>query len=246
MALLQAMEQAGKKGDLAAAAAHIDFPVLMVTDDTKGQASGDELVEGAVDPGHGAMYEQPMDVKMTHRPQIFLASDSLATLNDEVTMTMGKQSIDRPEHHHPRPQGGEVAGEGDDGGRLGRHDGRSAAGRGHAARGAGAGAGGGPGQVERAPSRARLGRPPRDASARLAGLLAPGPGSAPGRRRLARPPPEGAREGALLREPEQPAHLRHGDVARLQVAPRALPPHLVHHRREAGPLVAQPPLQRPG
>src|SRR6266496_5312230 len=38
MALFRQMEDAGKKGDLEAAASLIDFPVLMVTDDSNGEA----------------------------------------------------------------------------------------------------------------------------------------------------------------------------------------------------------------
>ena len=90
---LKVMEQAGKKGDLAAAAATIDFPVLMVTDDSKGQASAESWSREQWVKVMEPMYAKPMEGKMTHQPVIFLASDSLATLNDVVTMTMGKKSI---------------------------------------------------------------------------------------------------------------------------------------------------------
>ena len=93
LALLKAMEQAGMKGDLAAAAATIDFPVLMVTDDAKGQASADSWSREQWAKVMAPMYEKPMEGKITHKPDIFLASDSLATLNDVVTMTMGKKTI---------------------------------------------------------------------------------------------------------------------------------------------------------
>lgn len=92
-AFIQMMDDAGKKGDLAAATALVDFPVLMVTDDSKGQASAvpwsREQWTQAMEP----FYKKPMEGKVTHRPTIFLASDSLATLNDVVTMTMGKKSM---------------------------------------------------------------------------------------------------------------------------------------------------------
>jgi len=92
-ALIRAMDEAGKKGDLDAATALVDFPVLMVTDDSKGQASAvawsREQWRQVMEP----FYRKPMEGKVTHRPTIFLASDSLATLNDVVTMTMGKKSI---------------------------------------------------------------------------------------------------------------------------------------------------------
>jgi uncharacterized protein (TIGR02246 family) len=92
-ALFQAMEQAGKKGDLAAAAAIIDFPVLMVTDDSKGQASAESWSREQWTKVMEPFYKTPMEGKMTHQPTIFLASDSLATVNDVVTMKMGKKSV---------------------------------------------------------------------------------------------------------------------------------------------------------
>ena len=93
LALVKAMEEAGKKGDLAAAAAVVDFPVLMVTDDSKGQASAVTWSKEQWSQVMAPMYEKPMDGKVTHKPEIFLASDSLATLNDVVTATVGKKSM---------------------------------------------------------------------------------------------------------------------------------------------------------
>jgi hypothetical protein len=87
------MEEAGKKGDLAAAAAVIDFPVLMVTDDSKGQASAESWSKEQWTQVMAPMYAKPMDEKITHKPEIFLASDSLATLSDVVTVTMGKKTV---------------------------------------------------------------------------------------------------------------------------------------------------------
>ena len=93
LAAMKAAEEAGKKGDLAAAAALVDFPVLMVTDDSKGQGSAEYWSREQWTQVMAPMYAKPMEVKVTHKPEIFLASDSLATLNDVVTMTMGKKSI---------------------------------------------------------------------------------------------------------------------------------------------------------
>lgn len=92
-ALIQAMDDAGKKGDLAAAAALVDFPVWMVTDDSKGQASAVEWSKEQWTQVMEPFYKQPMQGKVTHKPVVFLASDSLATLNDVVTMSMGKKSM---------------------------------------------------------------------------------------------------------------------------------------------------------
>lgn len=93
LALIQAMDDAGKKGDLAAAAALVDFPVLMVSDDKNGQAHGVEWSREQWTQTMEPFYKQPMQGKVTHKPSIFFASDSLATLNDVTTMTMGKRSM---------------------------------------------------------------------------------------------------------------------------------------------------------
>jgi uncharacterized protein (TIGR02246 family) len=90
-ALVRAMDEAGRKGDLAAAAALVDFPVLMITDDSKGQGSAVEWSREQWTRVMEPFYKQPMTGKVTHKTIIFLASDSLATLNDTVTMTIGKK-----------------------------------------------------------------------------------------------------------------------------------------------------------
>jgi len=93
LALLAALDRAGQKGDLSAAAALVDFPVLMVTDDSKGQASAESWSREQWTKVMEPMYAKPMEVKVAHRPVIVLASDSLATLTDTVTMTTGKKAI---------------------------------------------------------------------------------------------------------------------------------------------------------
>jgi len=93
-AFFKAMDEAGKKGDLAAAAALVDFPVLMVTDDSKGQAHGDAWSQEQWEKVMSPFYEKPMtDMKMTHKPTVFLISDSLASVDDVYTMTMGKKTV---------------------------------------------------------------------------------------------------------------------------------------------------------
>ena len=54
---------------------------------------GRAVVEGAVNQGHGAHVPVAHDVKVTRKPEVFLVSDSLATLNDVVNRTTGKQTI---------------------------------------------------------------------------------------------------------------------------------------------------------
>ena len=93
-ALWKAFEQAEKKGDLDAAAALVDFPVLMVTDDSKGQGMGEtwnreqwvKVMEG--------FYKNPKpQMKATHKPSVFLISDSLASVDDVVTISMGAKKM---------------------------------------------------------------------------------------------------------------------------------------------------------
>jgi uncharacterized protein (TIGR02246 family) len=88
------MEEAEKKGDMEAMFAAVDFPVFMMTDDLKGvpeakQYSREEYV-AMMKP---FMENMPKDMKMTHKRQIFVLSDSLANVIDDFTMTMGKQKI---------------------------------------------------------------------------------------------------------------------------------------------------------
>jgi uncharacterized protein (TIGR02246 family) len=93
-ALLQAMDAAGKKGDLDAAAALVDFPVTMITDDSKGQGSGVAWSREQWAQVMKPFYEQPMkDAKVTHKPTVFLVSDSLASVDDVVTMVQGGKTI---------------------------------------------------------------------------------------------------------------------------------------------------------
>jgi hypothetical protein len=94
MALLQKMEAAGMKGDLDAALALVDFPVLMATDDSKGEAMGEAWSREQWIQVMRPFYDKPMKgMKVTHKPTIFLLSDSLASVDDVVTMTMGKKTV---------------------------------------------------------------------------------------------------------------------------------------------------------
>jgi uncharacterized protein (TIGR02246 family) len=93
-ALFKAMEAASRTGDLDAGAALIDFPVTMITDDKKGQASGDAWSREQWTQVMKPFYDKPMkDAKVTHKPTIFLLTDSLASVTDVYTMTQGGKSI---------------------------------------------------------------------------------------------------------------------------------------------------------
>lgn len=92
--LFKAMETASRTGDLDAAAALVDFPVTMITDDSKGQASGEAWSREQWTQVMKPFYDKPMkDVKVTHKPTIFMMSDSLASVSDVCTMTQGGKSM---------------------------------------------------------------------------------------------------------------------------------------------------------
>jgi hypothetical protein len=94
MALMNAMEAAGMKGNLEAAAELVDFPVLMVTDDKNGEVTSESWDRERWTQVMAPFYEKPMTgMKVTHKPTIFLLTDSLATVTDQTTMQMGKQKV---------------------------------------------------------------------------------------------------------------------------------------------------------
>jgi hypothetical protein len=91
-ALFKKMEQAGQKGELEAAAALVDFPVLMLTDTKEGDAVGDQWDEQQWREVMTPFYAQPMkDMRVTHSPKVFLVTGALASVDDDWTMTMGKK-----------------------------------------------------------------------------------------------------------------------------------------------------------
>jgi hypothetical protein len=76
------------KGDVATLLAHVDFPVTMVTDDSKGNPSAMVVDE----PTYEAMMKPfwqnfPTDMKMTNKLTISVLSDSLANVIDDFSMT---------------------------------------------------------------------------------------------------------------------------------------------------------------
>jgi hypothetical protein len=88
------MEAAGKRGDIEAAAALIDFPVLMATDDSKGEGMGESWERERWIEVMKPFYANPMpEMKVTHKPDVFLLSDSLATVNDVATVKTPGRTI---------------------------------------------------------------------------------------------------------------------------------------------------------
>jgi hypothetical protein len=88
------MQDTEKKGDMEGMFAAIDFPVYMITDDMKGVPETKSFTKEEYVAMMKPMYENmPKDMVTTHKPTIFVLSDSLAHVSDDFTMTMGKQKI---------------------------------------------------------------------------------------------------------------------------------------------------------
>lgn len=91
-ALFKADEEAWKKEDLVAASANYDFPVYMATDDSKGNTYGETWDNEKWNKVMaGSMSSMPKDAKFAHKATYFFVTDSMAFVNDNVTMTAGKE-----------------------------------------------------------------------------------------------------------------------------------------------------------
>src|SRR3974390_105524 len=90
--LFKQAEDFQKKGDQAGLLSQIDFPVTMITDDSKGVPSAEEWSQEKYIAVMKPMWEsQPADMKMTHRLAITVLSDSLADVIDDFAMTAGRR-----------------------------------------------------------------------------------------------------------------------------------------------------------
>ena len=93
-ALFQSMDAAMKRGDVDAAAALVDFPVLMATDDKKGDGMAETWTRERWVEVMKPFYEKPRtDMKVTHKPTIFVMSDSLASVDDVATVKTGEKTM---------------------------------------------------------------------------------------------------------------------------------------------------------
>jgi len=87
-------EAAWMKGDMAGVAANVDFPVYMVTDDSKGMVytdawTKDQWMKEMAD----AMKNMPKDMKMKHNRKYMFLTDDMAIVYDNMSATMGKQKM---------------------------------------------------------------------------------------------------------------------------------------------------------
>jgi hypothetical protein len=91
----KAEEESSKKGDFDGHLARVDFPILMVTDDSKGVPKADEWSREKYTAVMKPFWEgnEHKDMKVTHKPQVTVLSDSLVNLVDDFSMTMGGQKM---------------------------------------------------------------------------------------------------------------------------------------------------------
>jgi hypothetical protein len=88
---LKAMEDGWKKGDVAALAELVDFPVIMLSDDSNGVAQHFEATrEQWVGMMKGMAEGMPKDMKMSSKHNISLLSDTLAVVVSDNNMSIGK------------------------------------------------------------------------------------------------------------------------------------------------------------
>lgn len=91
---IKAGDEQAKKGDFAAALKQVHFPIYMMTDDAKGTIMAEPWSQAQYTEMMKPFWENmPKDSKITHKPTIVVLSDNMATLTDDFTMTMGKQTM---------------------------------------------------------------------------------------------------------------------------------------------------------
>jgi hypothetical protein len=90
----KAVEDATKKGDHESMVTRIDFPVYMMTDDSKGTPEAESWDKDKYVATMKPFWENsPKDVKWTHKPTVTVLSDALVNVVDDFTMTAGKQKL---------------------------------------------------------------------------------------------------------------------------------------------------------
>lgn len=95
--LFLGFDDAGENGDADAAAALLDFPLLVATDGAKGEASGAPWTRERWLETMAPVYDVPLkNARISHKAQVFLVSDALATVNLITTVTKGgKSTVER-------------------------------------------------------------------------------------------------------------------------------------------------------
>jgi ketosteroid isomerase-like protein len=89
--LYKAFEDAMKKGDVNAAADLVEFPVVMLTDDSKGAVKVSNATRDQWVAMFGPMITNtPKDMKMSNKHAATFLSDTLAVSIEQNSMSMGK------------------------------------------------------------------------------------------------------------------------------------------------------------
>jgi hypothetical protein len=90
-AMYKSIEASMKKGDVNGWADNIDFPVMMVTDNRAGQFMTTSVDREAFVKMMGDMMShRPKDMKMAGKHSARFLSDTLAAVDEDQTMSMGK------------------------------------------------------------------------------------------------------------------------------------------------------------
>ena len=83
-----------KKRDFDGMLARMDFPVYMLTDDSKGVPMAKLYTrEEYVKEMKGFWDNMPKDMKVTHKPTVTVLSDSLVSVTDDFNMQMGGKKM---------------------------------------------------------------------------------------------------------------------------------------------------------
>jgi hypothetical protein len=89
--LYKVTEEAWKKADVNALADNVDFPVIMMSDDSTGKAVHFEAKrEQWIDMMKGIVSNMPKDAKMTSKHTATFLSDDLGVVVEEMSVSMGK------------------------------------------------------------------------------------------------------------------------------------------------------------
>jgi hypothetical protein len=92
-AFVKSWQETAKKADADALAKMVDFPVMMMTDNAKGEFSTMEMTHdqwvATMKPGLEKMRDAK-DTKMTHKVTCDVLSDDLASCDSETAVQMGK------------------------------------------------------------------------------------------------------------------------------------------------------------
>ena len=96
-AMLTQIDNAWMKGDIAATASMVDFPVYMVTDDSKGTVYTDSWTKDMyltnMTETMKNMPSDMKDMKVKHNRKIDFITDDIAIVHDDAAMTMGKHTM---------------------------------------------------------------------------------------------------------------------------------------------------------